>query len=73
MERTKKTPFDALEHTVNSKCPALCEAMKVMGRISPERADKILGLMADQVRELEAAILHCREELSKTVLPRPPV
>jgi hypothetical protein len=65
MDNTKKTPFDGLAHTVNSKCAALCEAANLLERISPQRADKMLGLMADQVRELDAAIRKCREDLSK--------
>jgi hypothetical protein len=73
MERTQKTPFDGLAHTVNSKCAALREAANLLGRISPQRADKMLGLMADQVRELEAAILNCRQDLSKNVPTRTPV
>jgi hypothetical protein len=65
MEKTEKTRFDGLSHTVNSKCAALREAANLLERISPERADKMLGLMADQARDLEAAILNCRKETSK--------
>ena len=66
MEKSEKTRFDLLAHTVNSKCSALREAANLLERISPERADKMLGLMADQVRELESAILTCRNELLKS-------
>lgn len=66
MEKKRKTPFDGLTHTVHSKCAALREAANLLERIAPQRADKMLGLMADQARDLEAAILHCRKELSKT-------
>jgi hypothetical protein len=65
MEKAEKTRFDGLAHTVHSKCAALREAANLLERISPERADKMLGLMADQARDLEAAILDCRKELSK--------
>ena len=65
MEKSEKTQFHGLAHTVNSKCSALREAANLLERISPQRADKMLGLMADQVRELETAILTCRKELSK--------
>ena len=64
MENKQKMSFDALTHTINSKCAALREAVNLLGRIAPQRADKMLGLMADQARELEAAILNCRQELS---------
>ena len=67
MGKTEKTPFDGLAHTVNSKCAALREAANLLGRIAPQRADKMLGLMADQARDLEAAILNCRKGLSKNV------
>ena len=67
MEKIRKTPFDGLSHTVNSKCAALREAANLLERIAPQRADKMLGLMADQARDLEAAILNCRKELSKTI------
>ena len=63
MERSKKTQFDLLSHTVNSKCSALREAANLLGRISPQRADKMLGLMADQVLELETAIVEFRKVL----------
>ena len=66
MEKLEKKPFDGLAHTVNSKCAALCEAANVLPRISPERADKMLGLMADQARDLEAAIVNFRKALSKS-------
>jgi geranylgeranyl pyrophosphate synthase len=67
MEKAEKKPFDGLAHTVNSKCAALCEAANVLPRISPQRADKMLGLMADQARDLEAAILTFRKALSNGV------
>jgi nitrogen-specific signal transduction histidine kinase len=67
MEKAEKTRFDGLAHTVNSKCAALREAANLLERISPQKANKMLGLMADQVRELEAVILSCRQELSKRV------
>ena len=63
MERSKKTQFDLLSHTVNSKCSALREAANLLGRISPQRADKMLGLRADQVLELETAIVEFRKVL----------
>ena len=61
----EKTPFKTLAHAVNSKCLSLCEAANILERIPPKRADKILALMADQARGMEAAILNCRQELSK--------
>ena len=67
MEKTEKTRFDGLSHTVNSKCAALREAANLLGRIAPERADKMLGLMADQAHDLETAILNCRKEGSKKI------
>ena len=65
MGNPEKTPFDALAHNVHSKCSALREAVGLLERIPPERADKMLALMADQARDLEAAILDCRKALSK--------
>ena len=67
MEKEEKTPFDVLAHTVNSKCAALREAVNLLGRISPERADKMLTLMVDQARDVEAAIVNCRREFSKSI------
>lgn len=69
MGKEEKTRFDGLAHAVHSKCAALREASNLLERIPPERADKMLGLMADQARELEGAILDCRKELSKKVAP----
>lgn len=60
-----RSPLDELAHDVHSKCAALIEAARLMRGVSPQEADEILGLMADQALGLARLIADCRKTLSR--------